>query len=114
MSHLSILPTVLRDAEVLAASLRSLGLTPLPSQSLMGFAGESVQVDLALIFAGDLWIGWRRGSDGRLTLVGDLQRLSRQHKLQALLGQITRAYAAHQALVDAASQLPQANLHIGV
>ena len=112
MSHLSILPTVLRNAEVLAASLRSLGLTPLPSQALAGFAGESVQVDVALNLERDLWIGWRRESDGRLTLIGDLQRLSRQPGLQALLGKVTRAYAAHQALADAASQLPQAEIHL--
>lgn len=112
MSHLSILPTVLRDAEVLAASLRSLGLSPLPRQRLRGFAGESVQVDVAVHLEPDLWIGWRQGSDGRLTLIGDLQRLSRCHGLQPLLGQITRAYAAHQALVDAATHLQQADLHL--
>jgi hypothetical protein len=114
MSHLSILPTVLRDAEVLAASLRSLGFTPLPGQVLQGFAEETVQVDVALNLERDLWIGWRSESDGGLTLVGDLQRLSKHHRLQTLLGQITRAYAAHQALIDAASQLPQAKLHIRV
>lgn len=112
MSHLSILPTVLRDVEVLAASLRAMGLNPLPRQSLRGFAGESVQVDVALSLEPDLWIGWRQGSDGRLTLVGDLQRLSCHQPLQALLGNVTRAYAAHQALADAASQLPQADLHL--
>lgn len=114
MSHLTILPTVLRDTEVLAASLRSLGLTPLPSQALQGFAGESVQVDVALNLEPDLWIGWRRESNGALTLIGDLQRLSRHYRLQHLLGRITRAYAVHRALVDAANQLPQADLRLSV
>ncbi|MFN6132647.1 MAG: DUF1257 domain-containing protein [Synechococcaceae cyanobacterium] len=112
MSHFSILPTVLRDAQVLAACLRSLGLSPLLNQRLEGFAGESVQVDVALNLEPDLGIGWRLGSDGRLALIGDLQRLSRQPGLQALLGKVTRAYAAHQALADAASQLPQAEIHL--
>ncbi|MEB3169347.1 MAG: DUF1257 domain-containing protein [Synechococcaceae cyanobacterium] len=114
MSHLSILPTVLRDAEVLATSLRSLGLNPLRSQSLPGFAGESVQVEVALKLDPELWIGWRREREGPLTLVGDLQRLSRHHHLPALLGRITRAYAAHQAVTDAARLLPEADLHLRV
>jgi hypothetical protein len=114
MSHLTILPTVLRDAEVLAASLRSLGLNPLRGQRLQGFAGESLQVDLALKLEQDLWIGWRCENDGRLSLIGDLQRLSRHRQLQPLLGQITRSYAAHQAVVDAASQLPQADIRLSV
>ena len=114
MSHLTILPTVLRDAEVLAASLRSLGLTPLRGQRLEAFAGETLVVDLALKLEPNLWIGWRSERDGQLTLIGDLQRLSRHHELQALLGQITRSYAAHQAVVDAANQLPQADVRLSV
>jgi Protein of unknown function (DUF1257) len=114
MSHLSILPTVLRDAEVLATSLRSLGLTPLRAQALQGFAGESVQVEVAIELDPELWIGWRREHEGPLTLIGDLQRLSRHHRLQTLLGRITRAYAAHQAVADAARLLPEADLHLSV
>ena len=114
MSHLSILPTVLSDAEVLATSLRSLGLTPLRAQILQGFAGESAQVEVAIELDPELWIGWRREREGSLTLIGDLQRLSRHHRLQALLGRITRAYAAHQAVADAARLLPEVDLHLSV
>ena len=114
MSHLTILPTVLRDAELLASSLRSLGLTPLPRQKLQGFAGEIIEVDLALRVGPELLIGWRREADGRLNLIGDLQRISRHQSLQALLGQITRAYAAHRAVAEAARALPQADLHLSV
>ena len=114
MSHLSILPTVLRDAEVLAASLRNLGMTPQRGLRLKGFAAESTLVDVALQLEPDLWIGWRQESDGQLTLIADLQRLSRHHRLPNLLSKITRAYAAHQAVLAAANQLPQADLVLSV
>ena len=114
MSHLSILPTVLRDADILEASLRSLGLTPVRNQNLEGFAGEQVAVELALTLQRGLRIGWARQASGQLALVGDLQRLSRHQPLPPLLGRITRAYAAHQAVAEAAVHLPQADLRIGV
>ena len=40
MSHLSILPTMLRDAVRLATSLEQLGLQPQQGGSLAGFGGE--------------------------------------------------------------------------
>ena len=45
MSHLSILPTVLRNADRLAASLESLGLQPLRGGELSGFQ-ETLPVEV--------------------------------------------------------------------
>ncbi|MCP9809603.1 DUF1257 domain-containing protein [Cyanobium sp. HWJ4-Hawea] len=101
MSHLSILPTVLRDAELLAVCLRSLGHEVHWGGQLEGFAGESEPVELKLELVRGGCIGWSRQADGSLALVGDLQRLSRSHRLQRLLAQITRSYAAHLALHEA-------------
>ena len=105
MSHLSILPTVLRDAELLAASLDALGYSPSRGGHLQGFGGEREAVELRITLPEGLSIGWRRQRDGSLALVGDLQRLSRSHSLQSLLGRLTRHYAAQQALRDAARDL---------
>lgn len=111
MSHLSILPTVLRDADRLVASLTSLGLQPSPGGELQGFDQvESVEV---LVSLGDgLSLGWRRQADGSLALVGDLQRLSRSRSLQRLLTRVTRAYAARRAIDEAAACLGDAVLHV--
>jgi len=111
MSHLSILPTVLRDADRLAASLTSLGLQPSLGGELQGFDQvETVEIQVSL---GDgLSLGWRRQADGSLALVGDLQRLSRSRSLQRLLSRLTRAYAARQALDEAAAGLGDAVLHL--
>jgi len=110
MSHLSILPTVLRDADRLAASLASLGLSARMGGCLEGFGQQRQTVELQVQLADGLQIGWQRQADGSLALVCDLQRLSRQQRLPQLLGRITRAYAARQALAAAAAALPTAQI----
>ena len=101
MSHLSILPTVLDDAETLTSALRSLGLEPFSGGAVKGFAGEQQPVAVGVQLAAGHALGWQRQRDGRLALVADLQRLGRSASLQRLLGQITRCYAAHAALRQA-------------
>jgi hypothetical protein len=113
MSHLSILPTVLRDTEGLAASLRALGLTPVQGGSLESFGGERQPVLLHVVLEKGLALGWTRQADGSLALVGDLQRLSRSRSLQQLLGRITRGYAARMALA-AADQFADAHVSVSV
>ncbi len=103
LSHLSILPTVLRDVACLCETLSSLGLNPERDGVIEGFAGESLPVLVVVRLEDGTSIGWSRGDDGSLALVGDLQRLSRHRDLQLLLGRLTRAYAARSALRDAAS-----------
>jgi len=112
LSHLSILPTVIRDLDLLAACLSDLGCEPIRAGVLEGFAGESTAVDLKVRFAGDQWIGWCRQPDGNLALLGDLQRLSRSRRLQTFIGLLTRRYAARLALRDAALQLPMATIDL--
>ena len=112
MSHLSILPTVLRDAEGLAASLEALGHTPLWGGQLEGFAGETQSVVLQVTLSGGVHLGWMRHADGSLALVGDLQRLSRSQSLQRLLGSITRRYAAELALRQASNHFPGVQVRV--
>lgn len=92
---------MLRDADALAASLAALGLEPRWGGVLEGFAGEREAVLLQVACGSGQQLGWRRQPDGSLALVGDLQRLSRSHRLQALLARITRRYAATTALAAA-------------
>jgi hypothetical protein len=113
MSHLSILPTVLRDADTLSDCLKSLGLTPQHGGELHGFADERQAVLLQVHLADGVALGWARQTDGSLAVVGDLQRLSRSRSLQQLLGRITRAYAARQALREATATLPDAVIEVG-
>lgn len=112
MSHLSILPTLFRDADALAASLEALGHIPRRGGVLRGFAEEREPVVLQVTFPGGVTLGWSRQSDGSLSLVGDLQRLSRSRSVQALLSRLTRAYAARLAVQEAA--LHFAGAHVSV
>jgi hypothetical protein len=114
MSHLSILPTVLRDADVLADTLSSLNLPWSHGGELVGFGGEYQAVTLQLQVKDGQGLGWTRQADGSLALVGDLQRLSRSTALQSLLGRITRAYAARTALQEASLALPTASIELRV
>jgi len=114
MSHLSILPTVLRDADCLAASLTALRLPWSSGGELRGFGDERQPVTLQLQLTEHLALGWARQADGSLALVGDLQRLSRHDGLQQLLGRITRAYAARSALQQARLSLPTASIELRV
>jgi hypothetical protein len=113
MSHLSILPTVVRDQEQLVAALGDLGFEPVAGGVIRGFGGEMVRVELQVAVSPSHSLGWQRQPDGSLALVGDLQRLSRSHSLQHLIGTITRRYALRLALRDAMEQVPMATIHPG-
>jgi len=113
MSHLSILPTVLRDADLLEACLGSMGLSPQRDVQLQGFGGEQRAVVVMLQLDADFALGWCRSNDGSLALVGDLQRLSRSRSLEPLLVRITREYAARDALRQARSHLSDALVCVG-
>ncbi len=112
MSHLTTLPTVLRDVDLLVSALEGLQLQPERDSRVVGFAGETQPVAVAIALKGGLRLGWRREADGSLALVGDLSRLSRCQDLPPLLGRITRAYGVHLALRDASTQLPGAELTV--
>jgi hypothetical protein len=90
------------------ATLEGLGLSPSRGGTLRGFAGDDRPVDLQVRLADGHCLGWCRQVDGSLALVGDLQRISRCHALPELIGRITRSYAAHKALLEAAATLPEA------
>lgn len=122
MSHLSILPTLLRDVDLLADVLSDLGQPVHRGGAVEGFAGERVPVLLRLDLAGgpqranqaklnarkppqstSFSLGWARQLDGCLALVGDLGRIAAASPLQELLSQISHRYALRQALQAAAS-----------
>ena len=122
MSHLSILPTRLRDVDLLAEALTDLGQQVHRGGAVEGFAGERVPVLLRLDLApgpllatqgkpiarktpqsSSFSLGWARQLDGSLALVGDLGRIAAASPLQELLSQLSHRYALRQALQAAAS-----------
>ena len=110
MSHLSILPTVLRDETVLFQALTDLGLQPVRQAVMRGFADERQTVSVRVSLPEGLEVGWALQPDRSLALVGDLQRLARSRSVQQWIGQITRRYAALLALQTAQQELPGASV----
>jgi hypothetical protein len=142
MSHLSILPTLLRDVDLLAEALTDLGQVVHRGGAVEGFAGERVPVLVRLDLAGgsllgsqsktqsqtqskravrptngslsaSFSLGWARQLDGTLALVGDLGRIAVASPLQELLSQLSHRYALRQALQAAGtSELAGAELSL--
>ncbi|UPM50546.1 MULTISPECIES: DUF1257 domain-containing protein [unclassified Synechococcus] len=112
MSHLSILPTVLDDERLLAQALQELGYAVHWGGQLNGFADQRESVALWVQVNPEQQLGWARQPNGRLALVGDLQRLGRSHSVQQLVGQITRSYAALHALKTASEELGHASVEL--
>ena len=142
MSHLSILPTLLRDVDLLAEALTDLGQVVHRGGAVEGFAGERVPVLVRLDLAGgsllgsqsqthsqtqskravrptngslsaSFSLGWARQLDGTLALVGDLGRIALASPLQELLSQLSHRYALRQALQAAGtSELAGAELSL--
>ena len=100
MSHLTILPTLLRSLERLEACLIDEGFRVSRPGVISGFADQAEPVDLVAIAADGHQLAWKRSTDGTLSLIGDLARLSTQPGLSTMLRRITRAYALRQALSD--------------
>ena len=103
MSHLSILPTVYSNEDLLEASLRDEGFNVVVGGLMARFGRDPLLVDLLAEFGDSPSLGWIVGSDGVLTMVGDLQRIARHHGLEGRLQRVARRYAVRSAL-DAAEQ----------
>jgi hypothetical protein len=112
MSHLSILPTVLREEDVLIQALEDLSLPVERGGFLSGFADQREAVSVRAQLPEGLWLGWRREAHGQLALVGDLQQLGRSRSLQQLIGEITRRYAAHLALRTLKDEFPSVSAEL--
>jgi len=112
VSHLSILPTVLADAQLLAASLEGLGAR-ISWGGALGVVGHQEPCLLRARFDDGVELGWRRAADGSLELVVDLQRAALGGAGQRHLAQVGRAYAAREALQHAAS-VPGARVELGL
>ena len=105
MSHLSLLPTVMREVDLLVTALEALSLHPERGGQVPGFGGEVHPVDVWITLGDGLAMGWRYQPDGTLSLVADLQKLSGASALPRLLASISHCYAAHLALREISTQL---------
>ena len=98
MSHLSILPTVFTDLELLQQALCDEGFTVERTTELKGFAEDSHAVDVHATHGAAVSLGWTQRKDGTIVMHGDIQRISHQPGLEQRLQRVTRRYALLHAI----------------
>ena len=101
MSHLSILPTLVNDIELLASALRAEGFCVESEGHLFTFETQ-LSVALASTHPTGLSLGWTwNPQHDALDVVVDLGKPSRSISVQRSLSRVLRRYALQQALRDA-------------
>ena len=101
MSHLTILPTVITDLELLEETLLAEHYLVQRPGLIKAFGQDVFPAELVATDSSGLQMGWRRDADGSLALMLDLgqTRNSAGHKTH--LKTILRAYALRSALRSA-------------
>ncbi|MBL6797444.1 MAG: DUF1257 domain-containing protein [Synechococcus sp. BS307-5m-G39] len=104
MSHLSILPTLVKDLDLLASALRAEGFVVEVEGQLSSF-GTQHNVALAATHSMGFDLGWTWNCNhDSLDVVVDLGRPAHSFSVERVLSRVLRRYALQQALRDADHQ----------
>lgn len=104
MSHLSILPTLVNDLDLLASALRAEGFVVAIDGQLCSF-GTQHNVALAATHSMGIALGWSWNCNhDSLNVVVDLGRPSQTLSVERALSRVLRRYALQKALSDACQQ----------
>ena len=98
MSHLTILPTVITDLELLEETLLAEHYLVQRPGLIKAFGEDIFTADLVATDRSGLQMGWRWDSDGSLSLMLDLGQTKDSAGHQTSLKTILRAYALRSAL----------------
>ena len=101
MSHLTILPTVITDLELLEETLLAENYLVQRPGLIKAFGQDIYSAELVATNRSGLQIGWRRDDDGSLSLMLDLGQTNDAAGHQTHLKTILRAYALRSALRSA-------------
>ena len=98
MSHLTILPTVITDLELLEETLLAEHYLVQRPGLIKAFGEDIFTADLVATDRSGLQMGWRWDSDGSLSLMLDLGQTKDSAGHQTRLKTILRAYSLRSAL----------------
>ena len=101
MSHLTILPTVITDLELLEETLLAENYLVQRPGLIKAFGQDIYSAELVATNRSGLQMGWRRDEDGSLALMLDLGQTNDAAGHQTHLKTILRAYALRSALRSA-------------
>ncbi|KZR87990.1 hypothetical protein MITS9509_01685 [Synechococcus sp. MIT S9509] len=101
MSHLSILPTLVTDLDLLEIALTSEGFKVLRRGVVSSFDSHQ-SVDLAAVHPSGLQLGWRQSDNApHFDLVADLAAPEGSGMTESVLRRVLRRYAMTQAMRQA-------------
>lgn len=100
MSHFESLRSHLKNAEILQASLRDLGITVQTNSEVRGAGCQRMCADIVAVLEGGYDIGWVRNTDGSFNLVADLWGVAKKHNMADLLSAINQKYAVNKTLAE--------------
>ena len=103
MSHLTILPTVITDLELLEETLLAEHYLVQRPGLIKAFGQDVYQADLVATDSNGLQMAWRWDTDGSLELMLDLGQTKDSAGHKTHLKTILRAYALRSALRSAAA-----------
>ena len=101
MSHLTILPTVIKDLELLEETLLAEHYLVQRPGLIKAFGQDVYPAELVATDSSGLQMGWRRDADGSLALMLDLGQTRDSAGHETRLKTILRAYALRSALRSA-------------
>ena len=101
MSHLTILPTVINDLELLEETLLAEHYLVQRPGLIKAFGQDIYPAELVATDSSGLQMGWRWGADGSLALMLDLGQTKDSLGHKTHLNTILRAYALRSALRSA-------------
>ncbi|NJM74110.1 MAG: DUF1257 domain-containing protein [Scytonema sp. RU_4_4] len=98
--HFSTLRTKIKDAEILKATLRDLGIVVKTEADVRGYNGQRVRSDVVAVLEGEYDIGWNQNSDGSYDLIADLWGVGKNHNQMELIRAINYKYAVNKTLAE--------------
>ncbi len=101
LSHLTILPTVFKQLNLLEASLTNEGFSVLRNVDIIDFEGKNINVDILATKNQHFPISWQKSDDGVISMITDLQRLSRDVEISSTLHKISQSYSLLYATQEA-------------
>ncbi len=94
------LRTKIKDAEILKASLRDLGIVMKTEAEVRG-DGQRVLADVVAVLEGGYDIGFSQNTEGSYDIIADLWGVAEKYNQTELIQSICRKYAVNKTLVEA-------------
>jgi Protein of unknown function (DUF1257) len=94
------LRTNIKDAEILKAALKDLGIQSKTEADVRGYLGQRVRADVVAVLEGQYDIGWSKNTEGTFELVAYLDGLDEKHNSIELINSVNQRYKILKTLLE--------------